>query len=87
VLIGPGSINFDVAVSRTFRISERWQLTPRAEAFNIINHANLAAPTGVLTSNQFGRITGGSIAGGNGNITFANAGDPRILQFALKLQF
>ena len=40
VLIAPGAINFDVALSRTFRIRERWQLTPRAEAFNVINHAN-----------------------------------------------
>ena len=44
VLIGPGAINFDVALTRTFRIRERWQLTPRAEAFNVINHTNFAAP-------------------------------------------
>ena len=73
VLIAPGAINFDVALSRTFRISERWQLTPRAEAFNVINHTNFAAPNTTLSNSPFGVIT--------------SAADPRILQFALKLQF
>src|ERR1700676_2677703 len=68
VLIGPGSINVDVALTRR----EQWQLTPRGEAFNFINHTNFAAPTAVLTSSQFRVITGGSIAEGNGNITFAS---------------
>ena len=45
----------------------------RAEGFNVINHANFNAPSGNLSSATFGRIT--------------SAGDPRILQFALKLHF
>jgi hypothetical protein len=73
VLIGPGAINVDVALTRTFRFRERWQLTPRAEVFNVINHANFANTGTILGSPQFGVI----------NV----AADPRILQFALKLQF
>jgi hypothetical protein len=73
VLIAPGAINVDVALTRTFRIRERWQLTPRAEAFNVINHTNFAAPNTTLTNSTFGVIQA--------------AADPRILQFALKLQF
>jgi hypothetical protein len=87
VLIGPGAINFDLSLSRNFRIKERYELTPRVEAFNVINHPNFGAPVTVLTSSQFGVITGSSQVGLNGSVTSASAGDPRIFQFALKLQF
>jgi hypothetical protein len=49
------------------------RLEARGEAFNVINHTNFADPTTNLSSSNFGRIL--------------NAGDPRILQFALKLRF
>lgn len=39
-LRGPTTVNFDVALSRAFRFTERWQIEARAEAFNAINHAN-----------------------------------------------
>ena len=87
VLRGPGSIQFDASLSRIFGIHEAIKLEARAEAFNIINHTNfVAAATGTgipglstsgiqlnLNSSNFGQIT--------------TAGDPRILQFALKLYF
>lgn len=70
---GPGSVNFDVALSRLFPIKESVHLEARFEAFNVINHVNFSGPTTGMTSSNFGLITG--------------AGDPRILQFALKLHF
>lgn len=72
-LRAPGNLRVDVALSREFPIAERLRLEARAEAFNVINHANFNAPGGNLSSATFGRIT--------------SAGDPRILQFALKLHF
>ena len=45
----------------------------RGEAFNILNKANFMNPTATLSSSSFGRIL--------------TAGDPRILQLALKLFF
>jgi hypothetical protein len=45
----------------------------RWEIFNVINHVNLNAPTTALNSANFGKILG--------------AGDPRIMQFALKVDF
>ena len=77
----PGAIQVDVALSRSFSLKERLKLEWRAEAFNVINHTNFTGYsantygglTATLTSAQFGRIT--------------TAGDPRILQFALKLLF
>jgi hypothetical protein len=72
-LRAPGSLRVDVALSREFPLREKFRLEARAEGFNVINHANFSAPSANLSSASFGRIT--------------SAGDPRILQFALKLHF
>jgi Carboxypeptidase regulatory-like domain len=73
VLVAPGAFNFDFSLSRTFVFHERWRLEARAEAFNAINHANYNGPATGLNSSTFGVIS--------------SAGDPRILQFAMKLHF
>ena len=73
VFNAPGSINFDMSLSRVFRFGERWQLEARAESFNVINHTNFNGPATGLNSSTFGVING--------------AGDPRIMQFAMKLHF
>lgn len=72
-LVAPGVISFDLAFSRAFHLSERWGWMWRFEAFNVINHANFNAPSATLSSSTFGVITA--------------AGDPRILQFAMKFTF
>jgi hypothetical protein len=72
-LRAPGALRVDVAFSREFPFKERLRLEARGEAFNVINHANFGAPSSSLSSANFGRIT--------------SAGEPRILQFALKLHF
>jgi hypothetical protein len=46
-------------------------------AFNVINHVNFDAPIVALNSASFGQI----------QRTAVNGGDPRIMQFALKLAF
>ncbi len=51
---GPGFYNFDVAVGRSFRLYEGLWLRFRADAFNLLNHANLGNPDGVLGSATFG---------------------------------
>jgi hypothetical protein len=56
VLIAPGAVNFDFALSRTFRYRERWRLEARGEAFNAINHTNFNAPTTNLSNSKFGVI-------------------------------
>lgn len=69
----PGQFNFDAALLRTISMNERWKVDLRFEAFNVINHTNLSGPSTNLSSSSFGQITG--------------AGDPRILQGALKVHF
>jgi hypothetical protein len=86
---GPGQFNLDLAVSRYFPIKENWRLEARAEAFNAINHTNFAPNLTVGISSA--SIPSGSVASPNiSSATFGKitgAGDPRILQFALKLVF
>jgi len=73
LLRGPGVITVNIALVRLFRLTERLHLETRFEAFNAINHTNFSNPTATITSATFGRITA--------------SGDPRILQFAMKLNF
>ncbi len=71
--INPGSINWDMAVSRNFPFKERYTLHVRADFFNIMNHANWNGPSTGVTSSTFGQIT--------------SFGGPRLIQMALKLNF
>jgi hypothetical protein len=70
---GPGSIQWDMSVSRIFRYKERWKLEFRGEFFNIMNHANWNAPSSAVNSSTFGEITG--------------FGGPRLIQLSTKLYF
>lgn len=54
---GPGFYNFDVALGRSFRLPKLGDATWlrfRADAFNLLNHANLGNPDTLLTSPTFG---------------------------------
>lgn len=70
---GPGSWQFDAALSRTFQFRETQKLEFRAEAFNLTNSFRMNNPTTNFNSNIFGQVT--------------SAQDPRIMQFALKYVF
>jgi hypothetical protein len=73
VLHGPGTIQWDMAISRIFPIKERWNMEIRADFFNIMNHANWNAPTAALNSSTFGQVT--------------SFGTPREIQLAAKVHF
>lgn len=70
---GPGLASLDMGLHKSFRITERVNTQFRFEAFNAINKVNLSNPTSAQNSGNFMRIT--------------SAGEPRILQFALRLSF
>src|SRR5208282_214443 len=44
-LYGPGSIQWDMSISRVISIKERFKLDIRAEFYNFMNHANLGGPS------------------------------------------
>jgi hypothetical protein len=78
ILRGDGLRNFDLGVSRFFRITERHQVQFRTEVFNLTNHPNFFFPTTSLASTALGTITRAANTG---------TGAQRQIQFALKWLF
>jgi hypothetical protein len=70
---GPGYRNADLALIKRTYFREGRNLEFRAEIFNLTNTPPLGNPNTVLGSPGFGSIT--------------SAGDPRVIQFGLKLNF
>ena len=54
---GPRMQSLDLALARSFRVSERIGFQLRGEAFNALNHANLGTPNRFVNTPQFGTIT------------------------------
>jgi hypothetical protein len=76
---GPGLIDLDASVSRSFPIvKERLNLDTRADFFNFINHPNFDPPVRTFDSENFGSIPSAN--------TFGNR-PPRQIQVALNLRF
>ena len=98
-LRGFGAWQEDLSVRRTFRITERFSLLARAEAFNIFNHPNFGNPgsqsdgANHLNSPNFGlstQVLSNALGTGGADGGFSplyQFGGPRSLQFAVKLQF
>ena len=53
----PGMQTMDIALVRSFTLSERMHLEMRAEAYNALNHSNLGTPKRFVNTPQFGSIT------------------------------
>ena len=70
---GPGYRNLDLALMRRVNLSGARALELRAEVFNATNTPPLLAPNTTVGSAAFGTISA--------------AGDPRVVQFALKFLF
>lgn len=77
-LVGPGTVNLSMGVSKEFPIRERATLKFEASFTNLPNHPNLANPGTTITSIAFGRTTSARGADSGGN---------RVGQFALRLEF
>jgi hypothetical protein len=74
VLIGPGAVNLDLTIARTFRLTERVSLDFRSEFFNLLNEAHFLFPNAVVNTPQAGLIS-------------ETASSARQIQFGLKLVF
>jgi hypothetical protein len=81
VIRGPGRNNWNTAVFKTFVVKERLRIVFRAEAYNTFNHTQFNAVDTTIQFNAAGVNTRTSA----GNITSTR--DPRIMQFALRLNF
>jgi hypothetical protein len=79
--VGPGYLNLDTSLFKNFRLSDRFQLQFRAEAFNILNHTNFQLGVGNVGPSGNNRLNSPEFGKAGG--TFS----PRNLQFGLKLSF
>jgi hypothetical protein len=89
----------DLAVRRRFKLTDRLNLSVRAEYFNVFNHPMFGAPgsdePGSIFDTTFGKIGPGSttnllLGGGaalGGQSPLYALGGPRSAQFTIKLQF
>lgn len=77
---GPGFAQVDMALSKTFKMNERFGMQFRGEMFNLFNHPNFANPSGIVDDINFGRST--STIGNR-----VGTGTARQAQVALKVIF
>src|SRR5262249_35281765 len=73
ILTGPHLINFDMTLSKDFRVFEKQTVQFRAELFNIFNHTNFTSVATAFGSGTLGQVTA--------------AADPRIAEFSLRFHF
>jgi hypothetical protein len=71
---GPAHLSEDFGIVKNTRLTERFNLQFRADMFNVFNRTGLGDPVTSLGDPQFGLVTGPM----NG---------PRVIQFALRLNF
>lgn len=71
---GPNYRDADIAFIKHKQVREQVDLEFHAEIFNLTNTPAFAQPNGVLGSSAFGTIT-------------STATDPRVIQFALKVNY
>lgn len=75
LIYGPGQKNVDFSIVKFLPFTERFRGEFRTEFFNIFNFVNFANPgNNILVPATFGRIT-------------STSSGPRVIQFALKLNF
>ena len=72
-IFAPGLANYNMALYKDFRMSERVFLQFRSEFFNTFNHPNWGAPNTNYGAAGFGQIT--------------SMKNPRIGELVLKLRF
>ena len=70
---GPAYNSFNVALDKTFPIVHDYSMELSAEAFNVANHPNFEGVATALGAGNYGHVI--------------TAGDPRIMEFAVKMQF
>ncbi len=73
-VIGPDQRRVDVSVSKMTRLTERFSLEFRADAYNVSNTPTFRNPGRDLSGANFGEIT-------------RTRGGPRVIQLGLKLRF
>ena len=93
VLTGPGLFQIDASLRRQFRLFTGSSLEAGVSAFNLLNHASFAGPTGYLGSPLFGQpVSMQNLMMGSGNPTngltpLFQSGGPRTMEISLRINF
>jgi len=91
VLRGPSQSNVDFSVIKRFPFHESKNIEFRAEFFNLFNHTNFANPISNLSAAPASSIDAntGRIIGNPGDFgrIVSTSNNPRLIQFAVKLNF
>src|SRR5207247_1271253 len=74
ILRGPGLVNVDTALNRRFAVGGHRAFEVRWEVFNLFNAVQLGLPDSNISNSTVTQISG-------------LAGDPRVMQFALRFVF
>jgi outer membrane receptor protein involved in Fe transport len=78
VVIGPAFSNVDMSIGKRLMLAGRYRLELRADAFDVLNHANFASPGNIVGSPTFGKITKTRLPTGE-------AGSSRQIQLSVRL--
>jgi hypothetical protein len=90
---GPGTLNFDMSIFKTTRITERTSLELRLEAFNALNHVNLLQPNTTFVAGTPANPANPTDEGGGNSSSNSNFGqvlgsqNARQIQLGAKLHF
>ncbi len=91
VLRGPNQTNVDFSIIKRFPIRESKSIELRAEFFNLFNHVNFANPISNLNAVSSTSIdpNTGKIIGNPGDFgrVVSTSSNPRLVQFAMKINF
>jgi hypothetical protein len=87
VLRGPRQINVDLSLIKRFRFGESKSVELRAEFFNFFNQVNFDTPNSNLNSAIVNPSTGQIIDPLDFGRVTSTSNNPRLIQFALKLNF
>ena len=92
ILSGPDYADFDLAVIKNTKLTEKTALEFRAEIFNIANHPNFAVPTNTVGPNGSGGngdaiFVSPTTLDGNAGQIFSTVSSSRQIQFGLRLSF
>jgi hypothetical protein len=84
---GPNYLNFDMSVSKKMKLTERFGLETRFEAFNVCNHPQFTNPGADVATN--GNLVGSPIFGQIVSTITRSDGttSARQMQVAMKLTF
>jgi outer membrane receptor protein involved in Fe transport len=74
IVRGPGYVTFDLSLQRRITLTGRLAATLRWDVFNLFDRANFGTPNSDITGSTVGTIS-------------SLAGDPRVMQLAIRLHF